>query len=334
MSKISLFIPVYNGEKYLHKTISNILSSSFSDFEILFVDDGSTDTSAEILKQASLKDSRIKVFTKKNEGSVPFGWNYIFEYINSPWTLYMSQDDLIHPELLVNLIKTQKRTNADCVIPSCVFFSDEGKTDYQELNRLNDMTARSKQCVISGREAFELMFDYEIPGFALWRSDMIKEIGMPTEAFNSDEGMQRIWVLNCNKVAFEPTPFYYRQQSNSIGATFKLHQFYSVKTEKRLLQAARQEHISDIKIRKAQYKSLFWTLWLYSYLKINKNKYQNEYGSIKMTLDDAYSFFRYQLPQAVCLKDYIVYLASVCSFFKNIYIQVYSLYLKKKLGKD
>lgn len=331
MCKISIFIPVYNGELYLQKTIDCILNSSYQNFEALFVDDSSTDSSLEILKAASLKDNRIRVFSKENEGSVPYSWNYVFKHITSPWTLYMSQDDLIHSDLLMNLVKTQELTQADCVIPSCVFFSEDLDIDFRELNKRNDMTHRAKRGVISGRDAFELMFDYEIPGFALWRTEIIKKLGMPTEAFNSDEGMQRIWALNCNRVAFEATPFYYRQRRNSIGSSFKSYQFYSVKTEKKLLQVARQERISAIKIHRAHYKSLFWTLWLYSYLECHKNDFIDERDKIMITLDDAYSFFRKELPMPASKKERALYFVAKHSLLKMLYIKVYSLYLKTKL---
>lgn len=330
MSKISIFIPVYNGESYLAKTIDSILNSSFKDFEALFVDDGSSDTSVDILKAASIKDKRIKVFVKEHEGSVPYSWNFIFKYIKSPWTLYMSHDDLLHPNLLENLIITQQKTNADCVIPSCRFFTEEKGTDaFPELNKINDMTWRAKLGSVSGKTAFELMFDYEIPGFALWKTDLIKKIGMPTEAFNSDEGMQRIWILNCNIVAFEPTPFYYRLHNNSIGSGIKLHHFFSVRTEQKLLNIAKQEKISEIKIHKAQYKSLFWTLWLYAYLRNHKNDFSSNYQDIITTLNDAYSYFCKDLSTPISRKDKILYFISKSLFAKYLYIVVYSLYLKK-----
>lgn len=331
MATINIFIPVYNGEKYLQSTINSILESSYQDFEALFVDDGSVDTSLDILRKAAAKDKRIKVFSKENQGSVPFSWNYIFKHLTAPWTLYMSHDDMLHPDLLSDLISTQICTGADCVIPSCCLFTESGdQSIFSETNRANDMSLRASgpNNVISGREAFELMFDYEIPGFALWRTDSIKRLGMPTEAFNSDEGMQRIWALNCEKVAFTGTPFFYRQRPDSIGKGVKLHHFFSVLTEEKLLRVAKQQHISSIKIHKAQYKSLFWTLWLLSYLRLHRTALEQNSQLINKTLKNAYSFFKLDLPKPTNLKEKILYIISHSKNLTYIYIWLYSKYLK------
>lgn len=63
--KISIIVPVYNAERYLSNTISNILCQEFTDFELLLIDDGSTDSSGQLCDEWSLKDSRIKVLHQK-----------------------------------------------------------------------------------------------------------------------------------------------------------------------------------------------------------------------------------------------------------------------------
>ena len=68
-SLVSIVIPVYNVEKYLHKSICSIINQNYSNIELLLVDDGSTDKSLDICNLYSSKDKRIKVFHKNNEGS-------------------------------------------------------------------------------------------------------------------------------------------------------------------------------------------------------------------------------------------------------------------------
>lgn len=63
--KISVIVPIYNAEKYLHRCIDSILSQSFKDFEVLLIDDGSTDNSGKICNNYAAKDARIRVFHKK-----------------------------------------------------------------------------------------------------------------------------------------------------------------------------------------------------------------------------------------------------------------------------
>ena len=68
MSKISVIVPVYNTESYLRECIESILRQSYADFELLLVDDGSTDESAAICDEYEAKDSRVRAFHKPNGG--------------------------------------------------------------------------------------------------------------------------------------------------------------------------------------------------------------------------------------------------------------------------
>ena len=69
MVKISVIVPVYNVEKYLKKCLNSLINQTLNDIEIICVDDGSTDSSIEILKEFELKDDRIIVISQKNEGA-------------------------------------------------------------------------------------------------------------------------------------------------------------------------------------------------------------------------------------------------------------------------
>lgn len=76
--KISIIVPVYNSEKYLQKLINSILAQTYKNYEVIFVNDGSTDNSLNILKKEAEKNANIKIFTKKNEGpgiARKFGFN-------------------------------------------------------------------------------------------------------------------------------------------------------------------------------------------------------------------------------------------------------------------
>lgn len=97
MPKISAIVPVYNAEPYLSKCIDSILGQSFTDFELILIDDGSQDTSPTICDEFAQKDSRIKVIHKDNTG-VSSSRNMGINMAVGEWICFIDSDDYIEPE--------------------------------------------------------------------------------------------------------------------------------------------------------------------------------------------------------------------------------------------
>ena len=98
----SVIVPLYNKEKCIARTINSVLSQSYTNFEIIIVDDGSTDNSAAIVK--SMTDSRIRFFQKKNAG-VSSARNYGIEKALGEWLFFLDADDILLPSSLEKLYK-------------------------------------------------------------------------------------------------------------------------------------------------------------------------------------------------------------------------------------
>jgi len=96
---VSIVIPVYNGSEYLEKTVNSILSQDYTSFELLLVNDGSTDNSKEIIADLINKDSRIKAFHKEN-GGVAAARNYGIDKAEGDLIAFCDQDDLWLPTKL------------------------------------------------------------------------------------------------------------------------------------------------------------------------------------------------------------------------------------------
>ncbi len=258
---LSIFLPTYNCASFVQTTIESVLAQSYPNFELLCVDDGSTDDTLLVLNRLASHDARIRVFTKANEGCVPYAWNYIFPHLQGEFTLYLSHDDVLPTDYLEVLVK-QITPTTDAVISSVVFFQHDmqiPEPQYAQLNTQNDLTGRPTQ---TGRQAFLDMLNYDIPGFALWRTSLIRSIGMPTESFNSDEAMQRIWALNCRNVAFAGVKFGYRQSDASITKGLKPYHFNSLLTQKRLLNELKwTEFLFDKRVHR--FVKHFLRSWIY-----------------------------------------------------------------------
>jgi glycosyltransferase involved in cell wall biosynthesis len=98
---ISVIIPLYNKEKYIYETIHSVICQTFTKFELLIINDGSTDSSLNILE--SIIDDRIKIFNKKNNG-VSSARNYGIKKSIYHYVTFLDADDIIEPEYLSNIV--------------------------------------------------------------------------------------------------------------------------------------------------------------------------------------------------------------------------------------
>lgn len=105
MTMISVIVPVYNTEKYLDKCIRSILSQTFRDFELLLINDGSTDASGVICNEYRSKDLRVRVFHKEN-GGVSSARNLGIQMAQGEWITFVDSDDFLEADFL-NMMKPQ-----------------------------------------------------------------------------------------------------------------------------------------------------------------------------------------------------------------------------------
>ena len=101
--KISIIIPVYNVDKYLRLCLNSILIQTFADFEVILVDDGSTDGSGAICDEYGAKDERIKVFHKEN-GGVSSARNLALDCMKGEWVFFCDADDMLFENALEILV--------------------------------------------------------------------------------------------------------------------------------------------------------------------------------------------------------------------------------------
>lgn len=109
---LSIIIPAYNAERFLTFQLNSILSQSFKDFEIIVVNDGSTDKTAQILIDYAANDKRIKVINKLNEG-VAVARNIALQQANGEYILFCDADDIMFPDALQHIVDAIQQTPVD-----------------------------------------------------------------------------------------------------------------------------------------------------------------------------------------------------------------------------
>ncbi len=246
MPFFEIFIPVYNGIEYLNETVNSLLSQTFRDFTVIFVDDGSTDGSVEFLESVCKENFHFRLLQKKHEGSVPFSWKLIIPKLVGKYIQYMSQDDVIEPEYLQKNYKLIVQIQEpDAIVPTVEFWE---KPSGNRIDR-GWHGLIGVDSLIAGREAYEAALDYSIPGFCCWKLAIIKSIPFICEAFNSDELMQRLWFLQCKTVVFSDAIFRYRNHNpNAITKKFTYRHYSSLLTNMRLFESMKNNGIPKERI--------------------------------------------------------------------------------------
>ena len=136
--KVSVIVPVYNSEKFLRDSLESVLNQTYSDIEIIAVNDGSSDKSQEILDQFSEK---ITIITQNNQG-LASALNSGIKAMNGNWFKWFSPDDIMYDDAIENLIYTAKNVDENTIIYSnWDIINEEGKklrsfseTNYNDLD--------------------------------------------------------------------------------------------------------------------------------------------------------------------------------------------------------
>ena len=129
MEKISVIIPVYNCERSLEQCIESVLNQTFKEFELIIVDDGSTDTSGEICDAYATKDARVKVFHKENGSGGGEARNYGIEKSKGEFIVFLDSDDCQREDMLEKLYCAQQKADYDLVICGYCYLHDSGPDD-------------------------------------------------------------------------------------------------------------------------------------------------------------------------------------------------------------
>ena len=129
MPVISVIVPVYRAEKYLNACVDSILRQTFSDFELVLIEDGSPDQSGAICDEYAQRDERVRVIHQPNQGQAA-ARNHALPMTQGKWLCYVDSDDTIHPQMLEHLYRAAVESGAG--ISMCQFLeAPEQPADYE-----------------------------------------------------------------------------------------------------------------------------------------------------------------------------------------------------------
>ncbi len=223
MVKISVIVPVYNCEDYLEESIGSVLNQSFKDIEVICVDDGSTDSSLNILNNIAYNDSRLKVFSQENQGSSSIR-NYGLKNANGDYLYFFDADDFLVENALEEAYSNAIRNDSDIVVfkydqyKDNEFFKHFGH-EFEKQFPNADFNNFTFNCQDYRRRPFRGSF---APWFKLYKTEFLDEYDcfeFPINLNHNDLPFHVMTFLKASKISFVPKYLYHYNISNPNSIT-------------------------------------------------------------------------------------------------------------------
>ena len=221
---ISIIVPIYNAENYLKSCLDSVLSQTFKDFEVLMVNDGSTDSSATLCQAYAERDSRFRYFEKEN-GGLSDARNYGLDRAQGAYITFLDADDFLFENYLEKLYQASYLSDSDILIggycrfdgSDFYFYNDHFKSD-----SLNSFT--SAQAI----QVLDSMLDVPFLTFStawgkLFKRDLFNEFRFPYGKYAEDQFLiWKLYMKATNIHVFNNASYVYRMNPSGLSSVFSL----------------------------------------------------------------------------------------------------------------
>lgn len=215
--KICVVVPVYNVEKYVKKCIESIIEQSYSNIEVIIVNDGSTDNSLNVCIESSKNDDRIKVVTKKN-GGLSDARNYGMKFCTSKLITFIDSDDYVSKDYIKNLYELMIKHNADI---SCTNYINcyEDNTFEKKVKRNFEKVYSSKNAII------DVLYQKNIANSAwgkMYKYEFFKDVEFPEGKLCEDLGTFYKLFEKASTIVYSSIQdyFYLQRKTSIMGSSF------------------------------------------------------------------------------------------------------------------
>ena len=215
MAEISVIVPVYNVEPYLRRCVDSILIQSFTEFELILVDDGSTDHSGAMCDDYAAKDPRVIVIHQENAGQAAAkntGLDFAYQNGCGEWISFIDSDDWIHPRYLELLYNAAIGNNAK--ISLCGIAETDGVLPVPQADAFPVILLTAEEMWLKSRTVST------IPVCKLCAASVFRELRYPVGRVHEDEFVLYRALFSCETAAYVDAPLYYYYQ-NPDGITLQ-----------------------------------------------------------------------------------------------------------------
>lgn len=203
MAQISVIVPVYRVEDYLHRCVDSVLNQTFQDFELILVDDGSPDGCPAICDAYARKDPRVRVIHQKNGGlsaARNAGIDWMMENSDSTWLTFLDSDDWVHPRTLEWMVQALKETGTEICV--CGFQETQGESPAVRPEQWKT------EVWLPGDFYRERPVDATIACAKLYPRRLFETVRYPVGKVHEDEYVTYRLLFACEKIAVIAAPMY------------------------------------------------------------------------------------------------------------------------------
>ncbi len=218
--KVSVVVPVYNVEKYLKQCLDSLVNQTLEDIQIICVNDGSTDSSLNILEEYGKDDSRIQIVSQKNKG-LSGARNAGMKHIKGQYTFFIDSDDWIELDTLEQLYNESKTLDLDVLIYQVLnYHEDSGEFEETQYGCIEAVSESFDSKVFTYKDVLDVLFKIPHSAFnKLYKTSFLKNIQVEfLESLNYEDVPFFFSVfLKASKVSILRKPLYfYRVREDSI----------------------------------------------------------------------------------------------------------------------
>ena len=204
---ISIIVPIYKVEKYLDKCVQSIVSQTYTNLEIILVDDGSPDRCGQMCDTWAERDSRIRVIHKVN-GGLSDARNAGIDASHGDYLMFIDSDDYISPVMAEKMLETLVETDSDCV--SCyieIVGAERPVVSGTEVMILGKVEALRELSILRGG------FLWVSACNKLFKRELFTDLRFPVGKIHEDQYIMHHVFYACNRVAIIPEYYYYIVQN-------------------------------------------------------------------------------------------------------------------------
>ena len=207
---VSIIVPVYNVERYLHNCIESILNQTYKDFKLFLINDGSKDNSGQICDEYKEKDSRITVIHQSNQGQSA-ARNAGINQAETEWVLFVDSDDLIHPQMLEYLVRAVDETKVNMSV--CGRLQEPSVPDnfYREREFKYNVLDINEETLINLYKSKDVYSEcaYWLVYPKLIKTSIAKKLPLYEGKIFEDNEISCKWLVESGKLAVIPECMYF-----------------------------------------------------------------------------------------------------------------------------